>query len=117
MLKLRNWQEEAFKKAVHWFDQGKDKRFLINAAPGAGKTICASIIAKDLIEKKKIDTVIVVAPRTEVVSQWQEAFKAVTGRKMIKITGGYEDISDFDGSDLCSTWNAIQNAKDLFEQI
>ena len=37
----------------------KDHRFLINAAPGSGKTICASVIAKNLIKYNKIDRVIV----------------------------------------------------------
>lgn len=111
---LRRWQEEAVNKALNWFEKGTDKRFLINAAPGAGKTICASVIANKLIQQDKIDRVIVVAPRTEVVNQWKDEFKVVTKRKMIKISS-IDHVDDYDGIDVCSTWNAIQNLKDAFQ--
>ena len=49
-LKLRPWQDSAINKAINWLAvKKKDKRFLINAAPGAGKTICAAVLAKNLI--------------------------------------------------------------------
>ena len=59
---------------AHLFLENNEKRFLINAAPGAGKTICASVLAKELLEKKKIERVIVIAPRNEVVKQWEEEY-------------------------------------------
>ena len=52
-IKLRPWQSEAINKCLNWFLLENKKKFLINAAPGAGKTICASVIAKELLEKKK----------------------------------------------------------------
>ena len=52
-FELRPWQLSAIKKSTEWFAQKNDKRFLINAAPGAGKTICASMIAKKLLDEKK----------------------------------------------------------------
>ncbi len=111
---LRRWQEEAINKALSWFEKGTDKRFLINAAPGAGKTICASVIANELFQQDKIDMVIVVAPRTEVVNQWKDEFEVVTKRKMIKVSS-IDSVDDYDGIDVCSTWNAIQNLKDVFQ--
>ena len=55
-LTLRSWQNEAINKALNWLlIKKKDKRFLINAAPGTGKTICAAVIARELFNKKKID--------------------------------------------------------------
>ena len=58
-LKLRPWQESAKNKALNWFLHEKsDKRFLINAAPGSGKTICAAVIANKLIELEEIERVI-----------------------------------------------------------
>jgi superfamily II DNA or RNA helicase len=40
--KLRPWQLEALNKALEWLVVDRqDRRFLINAAPGAGKTIAA----------------------------------------------------------------------------
>jgi len=112
-FELRPWQISAIKKSTEWFAQKNDKRFLINAAPGAGKTICASMIAKKLLDEKKIERVIVIAPRREVVKQWSEEFKAVTGRTMMRYTG---EIDDYD-FDVCSTWSAVENLLDGFQAI
>ena len=66
-IKLRPWQDSAINRALKWLViEKKDKRFLINAAPGAGKTICASVIAKKLIEinkPKRNDAISVDPPR------------------------------------------------------
>lgn len=114
---LRKWQSEATTKALEWLlGAGENRHFLINAAPGAGKTICASVIAKRLIEAGEIERVIVIAPRSEVVKQWGDEFKFVTGRHMMKITGIGADISDF-GVDLCATWAAIQTLQDAFQAV
>ena len=44
--KLRPWQLEVLSKAVNWYSSDNENRhFLIDAAPGAGKTIAACIIA------------------------------------------------------------------------
>lgn len=114
---LRAWQSEATAKALKWLTVTKeDRHFLINAAPGAGKTICASVIAKRLLEMGEIDRIIVIAPRAEVVKQWGEEFRFVTGRHMTKVTGADGDVSDF-GLDLCATWAAIQNLQDAFQAV
>ena len=43
-INLRPWQAEAKRKCIDWYiNQSENKHFLINAAPGAGKTICASV--------------------------------------------------------------------------
>ena len=50
-IELRNWQYEATNKCLDWFTKEKiNKHFVINAAPGAGKTMCASVIAAKLFE-------------------------------------------------------------------
>lgn len=114
MLELRPWQTTAIKKCLKWFlEKRKDKRFLINAAPGTGKTICAAYIAKELLKLDEIDRCIVIAPRTEIVNQWRGEFKTVTNRTMLKITSLDEDL----GLDLACTWNSIQNNLDLFKKI
>ncbi len=113
-IKLRPWQESAINKALNWLVvKKKDKRFLINAAPGAGKTICAAVLAKNLIDAGEIQRVIVIAPRREVVKQWKDEFKIVTNRAMLIETGGNEDL----GLDLCSTWNSVENNLPLFKKI
>ena len=116
-IDLRPWQAQAVKKALNWLIEARaDRHFLINAAPGAGKTICASVIAAKLLEKKEIDRVIVIAPRSEVVRQWAEEYKVVTGRPMTKVTGAHAEIEDY-GTDLCATWSAIQGLQDGFQQV
>lgn len=115
-INLRPWQAQAIKKALAWLTGGADRHFLINAAPGAGKTICASVIAHELVKRDEIERVIVIAPRAEVVRQWADEFKIVTGRPMTKVTGAHGGIEDY-GTDLCATWSAIQGLQDGFQQV
>lgn len=112
-LQLRDWQEAALQKALKWFVETKaDRHFLINAAPGAGKTKAACAIAASLFEMNEIQRVVVIAPRVGVVNQWADDFKFVTGRKMSRITGA-DDDDDLE-IDACATWNAIQPLSDMF---
>ena len=98
-IKLRDWQTDALQKALTWLlDNRADRHFVINAAPGAGKTIAACAIAEELIERGEIDRVITIAPRAEVVNQWASSFKQVTGRYMTKVTGIDGSIEPFGGT-------------------
>jgi superfamily II DNA or RNA helicase len=116
-ISLRPWQAEALRKALAWLVVDRsDRHFLINAAPGAGKTICASVIAAQLLDQNEIGRVIVIAPRSEVVRQWADEFKAVTGRTMTKVTGAHAEIEEY-GTDLCATWSAVQGLQDGFQQV
>jgi superfamily II DNA or RNA helicase len=107
-LKLRPWQQDAMQKAVQWLVKDRtDRHFLINAAPGAGKTRASCAIAHTLLELGEIDRVVVIAPRSEVVNQWSDDFRNVTGRHMGKVTAGDGDIGAM-GIDVCATWSAVQ---------
>jgi len=107
-IKLRNWQKEALAKAWEWLvERGEDRHFLVNAAPGAGKTLYSCALAQELIQSEEIERVIVIAPRTEVVNQWADDFRTVTGRHMARVTGADGDIEAM-AIDVCSTWSAIQ---------
>ena len=115
MIKLRPWQQACLDKAINWLTvDKKDKKFLINAAPGVGKTIASIVIAQKLIDIKEIERVIVIAPRDAVVKQWMHDFKNITGRGMLKVTSG--DIAGYD-SDVCGTWSAIDGLRDGFQKI
>jgi len=117
MIKLRPWQEEATTKAINWLlKDRKDKHFLLNAAPGAGKTIAACTIARELFDRDEIDRVIVIAPRSEVVNQWSKDFNIVTQRPMSKVTGVDGNI-DYLGIDVCATWSAIQGLASGFHDL
>jgi superfamily II DNA or RNA helicase len=116
-IKLRPWQIETLEKSLDWwFGKEGDPHFVINAAPGSGKTIAASAIAKKLIERGAIDRVIVIAPRSEVVNQWGNDFELVTGRYMSKATTADGDIKNL-GVDVCATWSAVKGLQDGFQAI
>jgi superfamily II DNA or RNA helicase len=114
-MKLRPWQQEAREKALKWLlEAQQDRHFLINAAPGAGKTIAASAIAAELIRRDEIDRVVVLAPRSEVVNQWSNDFHLVTRRHMSKVTGRDSDLNML-GTDVCATWAAVQGLSDALQ--
>lgn len=116
-LNLREWQRSAHDKCLSWFQGGSShKHFIINAAPGAGKTFCASIIADSLIKNNEIKRVIVIAPRAEVVRQWGREFFSVTGRHMTKVTASDEEIDGF-GEDLSATWSSVQELSEAFKAV
>lgn len=114
VMQLRPWQSQALQKCLKWLvEKGEDKHFLINAAPGAGKTIAACTIAKSLVELGEIDRVVVIAPRVEVVRQWARDFHSVVGRFMGKVTGSDDQIE----IDVCATWAAVQGLQDAFQAV
>jgi len=117
MLKLRPWQREAHDQAITWLTKTRlDRHFLINAAPGSGKTLGTCAIAATLFEQDEIDRVVVIAPRTEVVNQWAADFARVTGRHMNKATGADRELHLL-GLDLCATWSAVSGLQDAFQAI
>lgn len=114
---LRGWQNEALRKALLWYTGGAGGRhFIINAAPGAGKTRAATAIAAELIRMNLIDRVIVIAPRKAVVDQWGKQFEACTGRPMAQITGKDSAMGAL-SADLCATWAAIRGLEDAFQVV
>ena len=116
-LKLRPWQQQALHKAITWLVQTRaDRHFLINAAPGAGKTLAACAIAETLMELGEVDRVMVIAPRSEIVSQWADDFRRVTGRHMGKVTARDGDIGAL-GIDVCATWAAVQGLQPELQAV
>lgn len=66
---LRAWQSAAIKS--YFEDEPRD--FLAVATPGAGKTTFALTVASELLTRRQIDRVIVVAPTEHLKTQWAEA--------------------------------------------
>ena len=117
MIKLRPWQQEALEKSIKWLiEERTDRHFLVNAAPGAGKTIAACVIAHELIRRDEIDRVVVIAPRSEVVNQWGREYRQVVGRHMTKVTGRDGDVSLL-GVDVCATWAAVEGLSTAIQGI
>jgi superfamily II DNA or RNA helicase len=67
--RLRNWQVEALQK----YHAEPRRDFLVTATPGAGKTTFALAVAVELIERRAVDRIIVVAPTDHLRTQWAEA--------------------------------------------
>ena len=116
-IKLRPWQEQALSKSLDWLLKKRtDKHFLINAAPGSGKTIAACSIANALLAREEIDRVVVIAPRSEVVNQWAADFHRITQRAMLKVTAAAGDIGSL-SLDVCATWAAVEGLSEQFKEI
>jgi superfamily II DNA or RNA helicase len=67
--KLRAWQTAALEQ----YFAGNPKDFLTVATPGAGKTTFALTVAAELLARRVVDRVTVVAPTEHLKTQWAEA--------------------------------------------
>jgi superfamily II DNA or RNA helicase len=66
---LRAWQAEALRR----YASGSPRDFLAVATPGAGKTTFALALAADLLGRRVVERVTVVAPTEHLKVQWAEA--------------------------------------------
>ncbi|HEY5224857.1 MAG TPA: DEAD/DEAH box helicase [Microbacteriaceae bacterium] len=71
--KLRAWQAEALD--AYFLHEPRD--FLAAATPGAGKTTFALRLARELIARRVVERVIVVAPTEHLKRQWADAAERV----------------------------------------
>jgi superfamily II DNA or RNA helicase len=66
---LRAWQQEA----LDAYFGGTHRDFLVSATPGAGKTTFALRLAAELLRRREIDRITVVAPTEHLKTQWADA--------------------------------------------
>ncbi|WP_206426123.1 DEAD/DEAH box helicase [Nakamurella antarctica] len=67
--RLRLWQRQALAA----YDEANAADFLVTATPGAGKTTFALVLAGNLLRRRVVDRVIVVAPTDHLRTQWADA--------------------------------------------
>ncbi|PPK92003.1 superfamily II DNA or RNA helicase [Kineococcus xinjiangensis] len=69
---LRAWQHDALEA---YFDPAREDcaDFLVTATPGAGKTTFALTLARRLLDSRRVDRVVVVAPTDHLRTQWADA--------------------------------------------
>jgi superfamily II DNA or RNA helicase len=79
----RAWQIRALDRAVKQITQSKVAT--IAAAPGAGKTVFASLVFEALLDANVVDRLVVVAPRATLVKQW---YKSLFQARHIEIRPG-----------------------------
>lgn len=87
--KLRAWQAEALDS---YFERER-KDFLAAATPGAGKTTFALRLATELIARRIVDRVTVVAPTEHLKRQWADAAHRVG----IRLNPAYKNGQAFGG--------------------
>ncbi|MCG9642117.1 DEAD/DEAH box helicase family protein [Vibrio sp. Isolate34] len=75
---LRVWQKECIALALTHY-QNEKRHFLVQATPGAGKTIMAANLAKQMFDKELIDFVICFSPSRVVSSSISDCFSSVLG--------------------------------------
>lgn len=74
-LALRGWQQRAL--AVYWAQVQPPPDFLVHATPGAGKTRFAGALARQLLDRRWVDRVIVVTPTDHLRKQWSVAMEGL----------------------------------------
>lgn len=89
---LRAWQRRALAAANGW----GGGPFLIAAAPGAGKTRPALILARELLRRREIDRVAIVCPTAPLTQQWAAA-AGVHGLNLQPDAAHLRTTSDFEG--------------------
>ncbi len=67
--RLRRWQRQALAA----YEKANPADFLVTATPGAGKTTFALVLAANLLRRRIVDRVIVVAPTDHLRTQWADA--------------------------------------------
>jgi len=71
--KLRDWQQRALQRIA----EHQEGAFLLEACPGAGKTLPAVSLAKQQLDEGRISRVLVLCPTTHLARQWARAAAAV----------------------------------------
>jgi superfamily II DNA or RNA helicase len=85
-MKLRDWQAECIDLALEKYTHGKN-HFLALATPGAGKTIMASALANELINRDLVDIVICFSPSSVVCVDFSQELESVIGEKFDGLLG------------------------------
>ncbi|MFN8113002.1 MAG: DEAD/DEAH box helicase family protein [Solirubrobacterales bacterium] len=89
---LRAWQRRALGAAESW----RGGPFLIAAAPGAGKTRPALVLARELLRRGEIDRVAIVCPTAPLTRQWAAA-AAAQGLQLQPDAANLRTTRDFQG--------------------
>ena len=87
----RKWQSEAHAATL---DQFKIKNsVLVEATPGAGKTVFALMVAKQMMNDDLIDKVVILVPSAKVKQQWAKESASLFGLRIYKNVLNPEDVN------------------------
>jgi superfamily II DNA or RNA helicase len=90
MIKPRGWQLEALDAYNLW----TEKHFLLDATPGAGKTLFSAFVAKHLFERGQIDFALIVVPTTAIKGDKDAGFLGDWNKVGVQITRVLKDGRD-----------------------
>ena len=107
MIKPRGWQVDA----LELFNSRRNKEFLLDATPGAGKTIFSALCARELLQSKRVDFCLIVVPTVVLKGTENGGFLADWHKVGIQITTVLKDgmgyPSDFAGA--VTTYQQLPN--------
>lgn len=79
-MRLRRWQEECLNQALRHYT--KHQHFLCLATPGAGKSILAAELARQMHVRQQIDLVLCFSPSITIAEELRNAMEERLGRRM-----------------------------------
>jgi superfamily II DNA or RNA helicase len=119
-MKLRQWQADCVDLALHRFSTGQ-KHFFVLATPGAGKTVMAATVAKELFSKNQIDYVVCFAPSLSVLEGMRATFSTILNRSMHGQLGAAGGVFSYQylASSKSADWSFLENNRVLvvFDEI
>jgi len=100
--RLRAWQQAALEE----YRRRDPRDFLTVATPGAGKTTYALRLASDLLERRVIERVVVVAPTEHLKTQWAQA-AAMVGIPLDPEFSGAKGVTSSDYLGIAVTYAGV----------
>ncbi len=119
-MQLRRWQSEAVKSAQAKF-RTEHPHFLCLATPGAGKTMMASVLARQLMETNQIGLVLCFSPSVNVCTAFQRSLETHLNCRLDGLLGSkgrsltYQSMLNLDQS----FWSLLSQFRTLviFDEI
>lgn len=84
-IKLREWQQEAFKRLLKVSQEGK-REFLCVAGVGSGKTLFSAFTFNFFKSKNYFDSVVIISPTENIKRNWSKTIEVTFG---LKVDHGY----------------------------
>lgn len=85
IVSARGWQVHALKKFIN-HDQSVDGAFLLEACPGAGKTIFSALAAKEILDEGSAQFILIVVPTTALKGDSKAGFLGDWNKAGVQLT-------------------------------
>lgn len=119
-MQLRHWQASCVDLALNRFSGGQ-RHFFVLATPGAGKTVMAATVAKELFIRGMIDYVVCFAPSISVLDGMRSTFSSILNRPMHGQLGAAGGVFSYQylASSKTADWSFLEKYRVLvvFDEI